>query len=262
VYPCGFLHNYQVEETVAGLHTVKRWSPADKKRLDVSTPAVTAEYAAHYSGVDHKDRDTADWTVSVRGTRFYMRIFFWVLDGVVHAMYCIIKYVAQDKDHPWHKYNLNNGRFNFQMDLAHALIAKGIEMDCPNHDDLKDPKKRPGYMRKMDWLPCACNRCFFCKEGLTHGISHKPKVGKRIHSTTVSPVGHTDVPIQMNERGTSQYCRVRYYKKKEEFPDLSSTERRKKCSHPRKGCPGCGPTFYVCKKCWPEFDHNPNRYIG
>ena len=29
----GFLHNYQVEAAVAGRHTVKRWSPADKKDL-------------------------------------------------------------------------------------------------------------------------------------------------------------------------------------------------------------------------------------
>ena len=98
---------FRVEKRVLQKHSVKRWSPADRKRMDVNSPAVTAEYAAHYSGVDHKDRDTADWTVSVRGSRFYMRIFFWLLDSVIHAMYCIVKYVSVNKGHPWHKYNVN-----------------------------------------------------------------------------------------------------------------------------------------------------------
>ena len=80
----GFLHNFKVEQPT-GTHKVLRWSPTQGKRVEVEGPTVVSEYTAHYSGVDHKDRDTADWTVSIRGARFYMRIFFWLLDGVIHA---------------------------------------------------------------------------------------------------------------------------------------------------------------------------------
>jgi hypothetical protein len=55
------------------------------------------------NGVDHKDRDTADWTISVKTNRFYMRIFFWLLDdGVLHAMYTILKaIIGNDEEHAW-----------------------------------------------------------------------------------------------------------------------------------------------------------------
>ena len=107
-----------------------------------------------------------------------MRIFFWLFDSVIHAMYCFVKYVSKDDPtHSWRKYNVDTawGRFNFQMDLGHALIAKGIEMDCPHLADLKDKECRLGYMRKQDWVPCACKRCSVCLRGLTHGVAHKPK---------------------------------------------------------------------------------------
>ena len=230
----------------------------------MNSPAVTPEYAAHYSGVDHKDRDTADWTVSVRGSRFYMRIFFWLKDSVIHAMYCIVKFTGMQKGHPWHKYNQQrqNGRFNFQMDLAHKLIEYGIKMDCPDLNDLNFPERRPCYMGNLDWVPCACGRCFFCKHGFTHGVSHKLKVGRKVHSTTVSAVGHTDVPIKMTEKGTSQYCRVCYHKLKLEYPDISAAARKKKCRHPTNGCPGCGPSFHICRDCWKDFDHDYKKYTS
>jgi hypothetical protein len=34
----------------------------------------------------------------------YLRIFYWLFNGVLHAMYSVIKVVASDKSHPWHKY--------------------------------------------------------------------------------------------------------------------------------------------------------------
>ena len=67
------------------------------------------------NGVDHKDRDTADWTVSLKSNRFYLRIFYWLLDSVLHAMYTVVKaIVAQHDDHIWQIYtNKNNGRYKF-----------------------------------------------------------------------------------------------------------------------------------------------------
>jgi hypothetical protein len=122
----GFLHNHLVEETEG--HTVERWSPQKKKRKLISCHEVTTDYS--YNMSDQKDRDTADWTVSLKSNRFYLRIFYWLFDGVLHAMYSIIKAVAHDKAHPWHKYlSKHLGRYKFQMDLANELISRGIGMD-------------------------------------------------------------------------------------------------------------------------------------
>jgi hypothetical protein len=158
----GFLHNYKVNKMVEGEHSVLRWSPAARKRIEIESPAVTPEYAKNMGRVDMKDRDTSDWTVSVRMGRYYFRIFFWLLDGTIHAMYIVVcEIFKQSPDHPWAKYRKRDGRFEFQMDLAHAIIECGISLDCPDLEDLRDRKKRPGYMRKQDWIPCNCNRCFF-----------------------------------------------------------------------------------------------------
>ena len=122
----------------------------------------TSDYSYHMNGVDHKDRDTADWTVSLKSNWFYLRIFYWLFDGVLHAMYSIIKVVADDKAHPWHKYlSKHLGCYKFQMDLANDLISRGIGMDW---SDVEDSNARPDYVRKHDWVPCACTTCFFCMQ--------------------------------------------------------------------------------------------------
>jgi hypothetical protein len=88
------------------------------------------DYSYNMSGVDQKDRDTADWMVLLKPNRFYLQIFYWLFDGVLHAMYSIIKVVARHKAHPWHKYlSKHLGCNKFQMDLANKAISRGIGMD-------------------------------------------------------------------------------------------------------------------------------------
>ncbi len=106
------------------------------------------------NGVDHKDQDTAHWMVSLKLTRFYLQIFYWLFDGILGAMYSIIKVVASNKSHPWQKYlSKHLGYYKFQMDLAIDLISWGITMDW---SDIEDIDNKPVYMRKQDYVPCAC----------------------------------------------------------------------------------------------------------
>ena len=95
----GFLHNHLVSSNAEDY--VKRWSPRQKKKKKISSHEITHSYALHMNGVDHKDRDTADWTMSIKSNRFYLRIFYWLLDSVIHAMYCVVKAIASDNpNHP------------------------------------------------------------------------------------------------------------------------------------------------------------------
>ena len=83
----GFLHNHLVQPCADDF--VERFSPRRKKKRKVVSHAVTSDYIEHFNGVDHKDRDTADWTVSLKSNRFYLRIFYWCLDSIIHAMFVI-----------------------------------------------------------------------------------------------------------------------------------------------------------------------------
>ena len=42
--------------------------------LSYRSGKVTTDYSYHMNGVDHKDRDTANWTVSLKSNRFYLQI--------------------------------------------------------------------------------------------------------------------------------------------------------------------------------------------
>lgn len=141
----GFLHNHLVTDNADDF--VRRWSPLQKKMKKISSHRITHDYAHHMNCVDHKDRDTADWTISLKSNRFYLRIFYWLLDSVLHAMYTIVKAVALSDDHPWYKYkNKNYGRYKFQMDLGYELIRCGLEMDwlAPY-----DKEHKPSYVQKQ-----------------------------------------------------------------------------------------------------------------
>ena len=73
----------------------------------------------------------------------------------------------------WKKYtSKENGRKRFQVDLEIGLMEFGIRYDW---GDVNDPDKKPKWMRQMKSYPCDCKMCFFCKEGFTDGIYHKPQ---------------------------------------------------------------------------------------
>jgi len=42
-----------------------------------------------------KDHDTASWSISIRTIRYYLRIIFWIIDGIIHCMWCIVKFCAE-----------------------------------------------------------------------------------------------------------------------------------------------------------------------
>jgi hypothetical protein len=241
----GFLHNHLVDDTED--HTVERWSPTKKRRKAIPSHAVVTDYSYHRNGVDHKDRDTADWTVSLKSNRFYLRIFYWLFDGVLHAMYTIIKVVASDKAHPWHKYlSKHLGRYKFQMDLANDLISRGISMDWL---DVEDINMRPVYVRSQDYVPCGCMNCFFCKKGLTHGIEHKKKGKRRRRSVRPECPTERSKVTENNRR-----CTLCYKNQRALDPEAPHGIIDRPCKKTRLGFTACDSN--VCAGCWNDFEHS------
>jgi hypothetical protein len=166
----------------------------------------------------------------------------------VVAVYCVKAKVGPEW---WGMYLRKDGRFEFQIDLAQALINYALEHEW---EDLDGP--RPNWMRQKEFLPCDCKNCFFCLKGLTNGIAHKkPKVSKTVfiqhnNSRTVQK-GCTDKRVNLG-RG-SQHCRMCYRKQcngTEEERARSKKEKMAACSSSRMGCPSCDEM--ICTKCWTE----------
>jgi hypothetical protein len=66
-------------------HKVLRMSPKSEKKKDMDRPRVISSYVSTYNGVDRKDRDTSDWTISVTSHRCYLRLSYWMIDDAIHS---------------------------------------------------------------------------------------------------------------------------------------------------------------------------------
>ena len=157
--------------------------------------------------MDRNDRDSADYSNTIKTVRYYLRIFCWVLDRVVHTVFVVVVSLASvNVGKPeWKKYaSKHNGRHDFQIDLAISIINRAIAMEWD------DESKRPDWMRQKEFVPCNCGDCYFCLNGYTTGIQHRAKKQKlKLVCPRTGTITRTDkcvdeaVPL---DRG-SDYCR-------------------------------------------------------
>ena len=64
-------------ETMA---SVKRWDRKQRKYITASCPAIVKEYNTHMGGVDLFDMLMSMYRVDHKSTKWYRRIFFWVIN--------------------------------------------------------------------------------------------------------------------------------------------------------------------------------------
>ena len=95
----------------------------------------------------------------------HIRIFFWILDRVVHACWIVATWVTSDDFFPeWEIYkSKHDGRKKFQVHLGIALMNKGIQMDWKYpFEEKKKPAWMPKTGTKAKYYPCDCKKCVFC----------------------------------------------------------------------------------------------------
>jgi hypothetical protein len=269
------LHSAQVSKSSG--HTVQRWSRKEKKRVSVVAPPVTREYSDCMGAVDMNDGDGANYSVSFRSNRWYLRLFCWSLERVIHANFQLTVFFANgnaeedddgddddtdedDEDdngsgkEEWKCYtNKEDGRYKFQIDLAMQLIEYGIRLDWQG--DANDPDNsagKPAWVRQAGLIPCDCKRCFFCKTGRTTGITDKPL--KRTAENAL-PRGHSRdrETVSTNAR----VCQLCYAELGEKHKNMSSAEKKKKSRRSSLGCLKCDKC--VCAYCWDSFVHVNNN---
>ena len=239
-----FLHTAAVKPTTEE-STTERYVKGQHKKETIPCPPVVHEYAKDgYNGVDRDDRDGADYSVSIKTARWYLRIWFWILERVNHSTYVCVKHLAEDGvREDWKDYcSKHGGRRRMQQELGIGLMEYGIRLDWG--DDL-DPAKKPKWMRQTVLMPCNCNICFFCKQGLCNGIHHAPtekqKAGRKPKAKVCSGKREKLDKAQ-------SYCVPCYQQRREEFPNESSSDAKKSVPNPRYGCVTCQK--HVCKNCW------------
>ena len=84
---------------------------------------------------------------------------YWVLDRVIHTLYIVVCFLAKSnvESGKWKKYLTDKtARHDFQIDLGLELLSYGIAQDWYGKS------KRPDYMRKREFVPCGCEKWYFC----------------------------------------------------------------------------------------------------
>ena len=235
-----FLHTTEIGASTG--HFVQRSGRGQQGRSTFAAPRSQQDYAKHFNAVDRNDRDSADYTTSLRTNRWYLRVFFWLLDRVVHQLYVTVIYSALNDIGPevWKIYLKKHGRRKFQIDLGRDLMNYAIRSSW------NGVGQKPNWMRQYDPLPCECTKCFFCLNSLTSGVDHKRKRKTVTHfvqrdRTRTKTVDCTDKLVDLGVG--SSWCRQCYRErtgtKKEKLNGISSS---------RMGCPSCEE--HICKKCW------------
>lgn len=250
----GFLHTTEIRGNDGA--TARRAMKGKKRRVVINCPPAQKDYAANFNGVDLNDRDCGDYSTSIRSNRWYLRIFFWSLDRVVFSCYIVASSLAKAGIKPaWKKYlSSDGGRYDFQIDLALAVMEAGIRYDW---GDVTDESKKPKWMRSQRCVPCECGKCFFCKTGRTTGIAPKSQTGTRVRPTVGGNcrwyqerlLNHEGAPIKNGRVCSLCLSKTRRLLGK----NATAKEVKSSCAKTLVGCRNCNKA--VCTQCWPEFEH-------
>ena len=110
-------------------YSVKRHVRGKQDQEIINGPCDQAEYINFMNAVDRNNRDSTDFSTSIQTNRYFIRIFCWGLDRVVHTAYVVVCFLARkDIGNPeWKKYlKHKSARHDFQIDLGFALLNHGI----------------------------------------------------------------------------------------------------------------------------------------
>ncbi|CAK8678001.1 unnamed protein product [Clavelina lepadiformis] len=98
----------------------KRWSVAEKKRIDVERPYVVKEYNQHMGGVGLCDMMLELYRTDIRSKKWYMRIVYYCLDvAVLNAWLLYRRHLAQNNQPSYLPLK------DFRSSIASALTLAG-----------------------------------------------------------------------------------------------------------------------------------------
>jgi hypothetical protein len=219
------------------------------------------DYAQNFNAVDLNDRDSADYSTTIRSNRYYLRIYKWLFDRVPHTLYQACCWLAEAGIGPtkWKKYlNKNGGRGEFQVDLGIAVLNYATQLEW-----IDLTKGGPSWIRQNSktWIPCDCNACFFCLNGMTNGIYNKQSKMIVVYEDGTKKKRAVECDkLRETIFKSGQPCVACLAQLKVTQPQLRSwADRRMLAKSSTKGCRVCRQA--VCAKCWESYEHpnNPNK---
>ena len=261
------LSNWLVQPATAA-DSVLRYVKGATQKAVVLAHAVVLDYIQHMGAVDRCDRDTADWGIHCHTHRWYMCVVFWLFSKAMCNMFLIAKYHCDNGNENW-QWMRKRTRQQFQCAVAQAIATCALEMEWGSTEAERAARPKPSWMRQQATLPCACGTCFFCKQGITNGVTHW---GGHARTAAVSTAAASAV-AETKKRKRSRKEEVdrnhaKHKKPKALVPKADACQicyhtstaaswkqRKKQAVRTRQGCVGCGNVL-VCEECWPTYEHD------
>lgn len=175
---------------------VQRFDKKLKQKIDVPCPKVVQEYNMHMGGVDLMDSYLGRYRIRVKSKKWYMRLFYHLLDLAVINSWVIFKKNMTAKGTP--KKQLPN-LGEFRNELADALCnvgtSNGSKRGRPSNSSLEEQaKKRRGPAHPLP-----------CKDVRSDGVAHWPVFSNRLRcklpqckGTTQWACSKCNIPLCLN----------------------------------------------------------------
>ena len=238
---------------------VHRGRKGSRERETIAGTITQQDYAAMFNSVDRNDRDSADYSTTVRTHRFYIHFFGWLIDRVIHTIFVVVvSLVSSDKSicqDSWKCFlSKNGGRKKFQIRLGLDLMYYAISKAWDGKSE------RPDWMRQTPFVPCDCAMCYFCLNGHTTGIMHREKYTKVkvVYEKTGSIVRADECVTDAVDLGRGcAYCKMCFRKligaTDADGKKLTYKQKKKLVKNSsRKGCPQSSCNEHICKECWAD----------
>uniref|UniRef100_A0A3B3RJN9 PiggyBac transposable element-derived protein domain-containing protein n=1 Tax=Paramormyrops kingsleyae TaxID=1676925 RepID=A0A3B3RJN9_9TELE len=159
--------------TFTGAHPVlqvERWDKTKKETINVTCPTSVSVYNKHMGGVDLMDSLIALYRTKIRSRKWYIRIFFHVMD-----MICVNSWLLyrRDRETSGHSQRGELSLREFKAVIADVLCSEGTEKakrGRPSHEEI--PRKQA--CKKRESLPQEEVR----KDGIAHWPYYTEKQGR------------------------------------------------------------------------------------
>ena len=80
-----FLHTTKVGRSNS--IDTKRHVKGKQEQITIQSTQAQQEYVQNYGGVDRNDRDSAEYSTTIQTHRWYLCIFFWLFDHIIHMLH-------------------------------------------------------------------------------------------------------------------------------------------------------------------------------
>lgn len=141
---------------VQPLQKAKRYSAKEKRKIEVDQPHLISMYNKNMGGVDQLDRNISNYRIAMRGKKWYMPIFLWMLDVLMNNAWILSR-----------SYGLSYDNLTFRREVVVALLQKYGSAPLRNAPTSKyytsGPLRNSGAADHIILVDQPRRRCAFCK---------------------------------------------------------------------------------------------------